>query len=397
MRDLVGQTIENRYELRRVISHSARATVFEARHRFTEQPLAIKLLSAASAKDSHERQAVMSEAKLLGEVRHPCIVQAVDAGVTKLTDGSDPTPFLVMELLDGRDVHGLLATRGKLDVAEVVGVGLAICRALAMLQRWGALHRDITPSNIIVPPTRPWERDWEAGISDAKLLGFGGMAYALIGEGPRDAGLPDIAYRAPELFEGTEPTMQSDIYALGAVLYECLTDGLPLGRTIASPHEERDEVPIHISKAIMTALAKDPAERHVGPKAFADALWEARTSIQVEPKPDLQRRQTVRAPYLTPLRLVRDGMGHLAGRCEDISKGGMLVLTSTALPQDEKLDVQFALPGTAGLVTEQAVVRWSRTGRQGACVLGLQFVAARPEVEQAIGRYVRVFGDSPRG
>ncbi len=392
---LVGETIDERYELRRVISHSARATVFEARHHATEQALAIKLLSANTAADARERQAVMSEAKVLGEVRHPCIVQVVDAGVTRMT--GNPTPFLVTEMLDGRDVHGLLATRGKLDVTEVVGIGLAICRALAMLQRWSVLHRDITPSNIMVPASRPWERDWEAGISDAKLLGFGSMAYALVGDGPRDAGLPDLAYQAPELLAGAEPNIASDLYALSVVLYECLTDSLPLGRTVPSPHEDRAEVPPHVSRAIMMGLQKDPEDRHIGPKAFADALWEARASIQVEPKPELQRREAVRAPYLTPLRLVRDGVDPLAGRCEDISHGGMLVLTSTALPQGETLDVQFALPGTAALVSERMVVRWNRTARQGACVVGLQFVEAQPEVKESIERYVRVFGESPKG
>ena len=394
---LVGKSIEGRYLLRREISKRSRTVVYEAEHVVTKRSVAIKMLHADAADDHAHRQALLSESRMLTEVRHPAIVEVLDAGMTQLSTSVDFAPFVTMELLEGRDLYGLLTSRGRFALGEAVGITLTLCRALANMHRWGVAHGDINPSNVFVPPTPPWEREWGSRDADAKLIGFGAAAQELVLGRPLRSPMNSASYLSPEQLDGDEATEQSDIYALAVVLYEILTDQLPLGRSITPAADVRDDVPRHLSTALQQALARDPRHRPKSAQAFATQLSEARATLPPDPPgPDLSRRRAARAPYLTPVRLQRDDQSTLDGRCEDISVSGMLVLTTKALQANKAVRVRFALPGTAKVVEVEAIARWNRMSRGGTCVVGLELGDVQEPVREAIERYVAVFGSEPR-
>src|SRR5450432_2962594 len=157
----VGEVIDRRYRLKREIARGGAGAVFEAEHLYTTRPVAIKLLIAEQLETTESRQRLLLEARALTVARHPGIVLGLDAGETE-----DGTPYLVMELLEGRTLEGILAVRRHISVADAVYLGMQLCDALATAHEHGILHRDIKPSNIFISRT-------DAGREVAKIFDFG--------------------------------------------------------------------------------------------------------------------------------------------------------------------------------------------------------------------------------
>jgi serine/threonine protein kinase len=123
----------------------------------------------------------------------------------------DARPFLTMEYIDGEDLASLLRRIGKLPAAKALEVARQLCAGLAAAHDKGLLHRDLKPANVMID-----------GRGQARITDFGLAAPAATGESPVDqAGT--LAYMAPERFEGKPATVQSDLYALGLILYETYT------------------------------------------------------------------------------------------------------------------------------------------------------------------------------
>jgi hypothetical protein len=109
------------------------------------------------------------------------------------------------------------------------------------------------------------------------------------------------------------------------------------------------------------------------------------------PQPDVARRRHARAPYLTPVRIVRSGERSVDGNSEDVSEGGLLVFTPWPCDNGEQVDVRFALPLSGRIVTVKATARWIRTARRSGAT-GLEFIDVPAAVRQEIGDYVRAMG-----
>ena len=396
MGELVGQTLAGRFLVQREIARSARSIVCEALHTVTKREVAVKMLAVDRAEDKQRADALLEEARLLATVRHPSVVEVLDAGMTRLGDSGIYGPFIAMELLDGRSLEGLLAARGALEIADIIPIANAMCQALDTVHRCDVLHTDITPANIFIPPTPPWNRGWNAGEPNAKLIGFSQARSAAghsIGGDGRSTKVSAAAYRSPEQILGDPASIRSDIYALGAVLYECLTDEIPARSAPIPPHEKRAEVPKHLSEAVTAAVSLDPEERPEDAQSLAESLWMPQGSVP--PRGDTpKRRGDLRAPYVTPVGLEL-GNRAVRGRCEDVSVGGMLVLTSVPLGEVPEIKVRFALPGSARFVVERAAIRWNRKGRQGLTVSGVQFLALSESSHEAITTYVTHYGRAP--
>lgn len=392
--DLVGTTLAGRYLVRRTIATSQRTSVLEAQHVVTKREVAVKLLRPEAVGDEACGKRLHAEARLLTEVRHPCVVDVLDAGMARHASGA-LLPMVVMELLDGRSLEGLMAARGALDLQDVLPIGLCMCRALDAVHRRDVVHGDVTPANIYLPPLPPHQLSWNAGEAAAKLLGFGAAA----GGGERATTTAGAAYRAPEQIAGAPPSARGDIYALAAVLYQCLVDELPRAGTTTPPSEHRSDVPRHMSDAIVAALSIDPDERPEDAHDLANSLWRMQDTApppsSLRPASDgPERRTALRAPYVTPVGLER-GKQTLRGRCEDISLGGMLVLTQSPMAEGGDIDVRFALPGRARFVVERGAIRWHKRGRQNLIVSGVEFVALTDATREAIIDYVTHFGKAP--
>ena len=216
----VGDVVGDRYELRRELGQGAGGMVFEALHRFTHRSTAVKVVSPDVPRSlvAEQNARLIREARALAAVRHPGIVEVLDGGV--LPDGS---PFIVLEMLDGRTLEGLIAARGKLSREDAVAVGLQLCDSLDALHRAGVVHRDLKPGNVFVVRDRD-------GIERLKLLDFG-IAQVKGTEQDKLTGIGALigtpAYMSPEQLLAIDVDHRADVYALGVTLFECLTGRLP--------------------------------------------------------------------------------------------------------------------------------------------------------------------------
>ena len=430
----VGSVVDRRYRLKREIARGGAGAVFEAEHLYTTRPVAIKLLIASQADTSESRLRLLLEARALTVARHPGIVLGLDAGETE-----DGTPYLVMELLEGRTLEGILAVRRRISVADAVYIGLQLCDALAAAHERDILHRDIKPSNVFISRT-------EAGREVAKIFDFGIARLPhqdqKITQQGAVLGTPE--YMAPEqLLAQDGVDARCDIYALGVSLYEALAGVVPFEgsfgevllkvatQSMPSLIARCPDVPIELEQAIATALARDPADRFATARNFAEALSRVPTgdapltsllglraampppiptrdaperspvssargkSPQFPPPlPDLPstRRRFARAPYVTPARILRANGLTLEGRSEDISVGGLLVLAPQAFEHAEQVRVHFALPITGKLLEVPATARWVKSAARGSGAVGLEFVALAPDQLAVIENYVRAMG-----
>ncbi|MEI9954699.1 MAG: serine/threonine-protein kinase [Pseudomonadota bacterium] len=443
----VGSVVDRRYRLKREIARGGAGAVFEAEHLYTSRPVAIKLLIAEQAETSESRQRLLLEARALSVARHPGIVLGLDAGETE-----DGTPYLVMELLEGRTLEGILAVRRRIGVADAVYIGMQLCDALAAAHERGILHRDIKPSNVFISRS-------ESGREVTKIFDFGiarlPQQNQKITQQGAVLGTPE--YMAPEqLLAREDVDARCDIYALGISLYEALAGTVPFegnfGEVLLKVSTEPTpsliarcpQVPAELEAAIEMALARDPADRYATARDFADALSRVPTgdalptsllglrapvprplpnknSLQrgpvppapamVPPRPSplvagpqpagavppplpaqpATRRRFARAPYVTPIRILCANGTALEGRSEDISIGGLLVLAPQAFGQEERVSVRFALPITGKLLEVPAIARWVKKAR-GTGAIGLEFAALAPDQLVVIENYVTAMG-----
>lgn len=197
-----------------LIGSGGMSQVWRAVDELLGRPVAVKTLDATLHADPELGTTIRREARAAASIAHPYVTQVYDVGEVALPDGG-AAPYLVMELLVGQNLAARLG-QGVLPWPEAVAVGASVAAALGAAHRLGVVHRDIKPANVMLT---------EAG---AKVVDFGIAAVTAgpdaDGEAPR-AGTP--AYLAPEVLTGGVGTAESDLYALGALLYTALTGTTP--------------------------------------------------------------------------------------------------------------------------------------------------------------------------
>jgi serine/threonine-protein kinase len=427
----VGATVDRRYLLKREIARGGAGAVFEAEHLYTKRSVALKLLVPEHRTAAEPRARLLREALALSAARHPGVVAALDAGETE-----DGTPYLVLELLEGRSLEGILAVRRRIGAAEVAWLGVALCDALGAAHRLGIIHRDIKPSNVFVA------RD-EQGREVVKLFDFGVARVASENNKLTQAGalLGTPEYMAPEQLLAREVDGRTDLYALGVTLYECLAGVVPfegnfgevLLKVSTEPltplRQKGVDVAPELAAAVERALSPDADARFPDALAFLNALRKAAPAtppgsllgirqgpppvaarsvaggdtfgraaasltnsrpLAVPPPLPATRRRFPRAPYVTPVRIYHGEMV-LEGRSEDVSVGGLLVLAPQAFEQAELVKVRFALPTTGQVIEIGATARWVKAARVTGAV-GLQFSSLPADAHDVIERYVTTMG-----
>jgi serine/threonine-protein kinase len=283
----MSQTLSaGRYRIERELGRGGMATVFLAHDGELERPVAVKLLAEHLASDDDFRARFVREARLAGRLSHPNIVRVYDAGE------KDGRPFIVMEYVAGRS----LADTGRLPAARVVELGVQACSGLQHAHDAGLVHRDVKPANLLVR---------EDGV--LKIADFG---IARAAESTRHTQIGTLlgtaAYLAPEQIGGDDATPSSDLYSLGAVLYELLAGRPPYSfSSLAELATKQSEgmiepvgdlapgVPREVEAAVMHALARDPQFR----PASATGLGEELSSSPAEhPTQPLPARRSVKLP-----------------------------------------------------------------------------------------------------
>jgi eukaryotic-like serine/threonine-protein kinase len=254
-------TFADRFVLERELGSGGMARVYLGRDEVLDRPVAVKVLNpvhgGTEIGDRFER-----EGRTAARLSHPNIVQVYDAGEA-MFDGRE-TSYIVMEYVSGGDLKELIDGRGRLSGAELASLGDEVCAGLAHAHEHGVIHRDIKPHNILLDEN-----------GHAKVTDFG-IARALDTTQATRTGsfLGTALYSSPEQLQGKKATPRSDVYSLGATLYQAATGAPPFsGATpleIASQHVSKDpvaprqlgaDVSEDVQALILDCLAKHPDDR----------------------------------------------------------------------------------------------------------------------------------------
>jgi hypothetical protein len=382
-----GAIVDGRYELLRDLgdeSNVGTGSRWEVRNVRTARRSLLALAVRVEEGEEHAA-AIRREQKALARITHPGAVELRDAGTTELGD-----PYVVLEPLEGRTLDGLVAARTKLVPDDACAVVLQLADVLAAAHAAGVVHRHVVPENVVVA------RDGY-GIERVRLTCWG---HATVSIG--DVTLADV---------------RVDLAALGRCAFEALTGKRPKSGEDAAGATAAG-IPAALVPVITRALASDAsafesakdlalALHEVAPRArertqLLDASPKARDVASGKPAAAVaatgaEQRRFARAPYRTPVRIEVPGIGALDGRSEDISGGGLLVVSRGSLKGGTEVTVRFALPLDGRVVSETARVTWSRATRSdetsGLCAIGVEIPSPSAETSRQIERYVSLMGD----
>lgn len=279
-----GMVIRNKYEILQEIGVGGMGIVYRGRHITFNELCAIKVLNDQIAGDKNFLQRFQTEAVVTRKLRHPNAVRVDDFDYT-----DDGRPFIVMELVDGRNLGEILQVEGPIAVKRAVRIAAQVARALGAAHKLGFVHRDIKPGNIILAID-------ERGEEIAKVLDFG-IAKLRQSAGEASSGMTMTGmvvgtplYMSPEQFMGKqagEIDGRTDIYSLGVVLYQMVTGRVPFdGDTpytlmmqhmegkVLSPTELAPglHIPPGLSQVILKAIDKSRDLRYQNADEFVAAL-----------------------------------------------------------------------------------------------------------------------------
>jgi serine/threonine protein kinase len=305
--------LDNKYQVEQLLGKGGMGEVYRATHLGTKRTVAVKVIHPQLSAHDQFVARFRREAEAAGRLRHPNVVDVTDFGIAQTTNG--PVAYLVMEYLDGCTLAEIVAEEGKLPIAWVIDILEQVCAAVEEAHRAGIIHRDLKPDNIWLEPNG--RGGYTVKVLDFGLVKLGDRDEVGRGSAPVNADLSEIGeesatlikpiamqdesltalgsvmgtpyYMSPEQCRGEHLDTRSDIYSLGVVAYRLLTGETPFS---GSPHEvielhkTAEPPPIReknrklsrkMARIVMSALAKDPAERPESATGFAAALrasWE---------------------------------------------------------------------------------------------------------------------------
>jgi tRNA A-37 threonylcarbamoyl transferase component Bud32 len=273
MTDLLGFTL-GRYRLTERLGRGGMADVYKAYQPGLDRYVAVKVMHPHLADQPEFITRFEREARAVARLRHPHIIQVFDFDV------QDEWYFMVMEYVEGshtlKELLSELSMRGEqLAWSQTVDIIAKVADALDYAHQQGMIHRDIKPSNILMPALdHPLLGDF--GI--ARLAGLSGLTATSV-----SIGTP--SYMSPEQGQGETATEQSDIYALGIVLYECLAGQPPydadtpfsvilkhINAPLPLPRSVVPDLPEEVERIVLKSLAKNPADRFASAAHMRNAL-----------------------------------------------------------------------------------------------------------------------------
>lgn len=268
-----------RYELQALIGEGGMGNVYRGLDTKTGRAIAIKVVNLPDDADLADklRLRFMREVLAVSRVGHPNVVRVHDYGFD-----DDNTPYLVMELLDGTDLGKVLrSSREPLPISYAVDMALEVCAAVRACHAAKVVHRDLKPGNVFLAKIDAGP-GWQVKVLDfgvAKSPIFGGVLTKL------GQIVGTLQYVSPEQVNGTAGP-ESDQYAIGVILYACLTKRLPFGglKDIAllkaisrgdflPPRTHRPELPEALESIVVRAMSVAPAGRFESVYALGQQLW----------------------------------------------------------------------------------------------------------------------------
>jgi predicted Ser/Thr protein kinase len=262
-----GTILDDRYRIIGLLGRGGMGEVYRADDLKLGQPVALKFLPPAFAKDSVRRERFFAEVRITRQLSHPNICRVYDIGEV------DGRHFLSMEYIDGEDLASLMKRIGHLSNEKALDIARQLVAGLTVAHERGVLHRDLKPANIMLD-----------GHGRVRITDFG-LAIAVGDESHAEeiAGTP--AYMAPEQLTGKGATVRSDIYSLGLILYEIYTGKKAFNaKTLAelreqketqtprAPSEIREGIDLVVERVIQRCMEKDPNSRPTSAAQLAQAL-----------------------------------------------------------------------------------------------------------------------------
>ncbi len=253
----IGHVLAGRYEIQQLVGVGAMGTVYRAHDRDLTEMVAVKVLRPELLSDRTLLERFKAEVRLARRISHPAVVRTHDLGE------SGGMYYLTMEYVEGLTARELLDSRGRLAAPAVIALAAQLARALEAAHAQGVIHRDIKPQNLLL--------DSQGAL---KVMDFGVSRLAGASAGSGEAGLligtPD--YMAPEQLLGQDIDERADLYAVGVVLFECLTGELPfraeslMARIVKALNEDpppllTEGVPVALAALVARLLARSRDDR----------------------------------------------------------------------------------------------------------------------------------------
>ena len=290
MRDLVGDTLSNRYRLVARVAGGGMGEVYRGHDLLLDRSVAVKVLQPGLASDPELVARFKNEARSAARLTHPNVVAVYDWGAE-----DEQTYYMVMEYVSGTDLRDVLVTRGSVDVEQAVEIVAGVCDALSAAHAGGLVHRDVKPENVLI-----------ARSGTVKVADFGIAAVADAERTSPGGSIPGtLRYLAPEQAAGREATTASDLWAAGALLSELITGAPPLQGAGADLIRRRATeapvppsmliagVPKRVDEVVIRACALDPSARFASASEMGAALRRAAAEMpEARPLGDLLEEVT---------------------------------------------------------------------------------------------------------
>ncbi|HLL70002.1 MAG TPA: serine/threonine-protein kinase [Pyrinomonadaceae bacterium] len=289
---LAGHVLDEKYRLDRRLGEGGMGTVYHATHLLIDRPVAVKVLHPRFVEDEAAQERFRREARAAGRLRHTNAVTVTDFGRT-----SEGFVYIVMELLEGRNLREVLAFESPMESRRAVALMLQVAAAVEAAHESGVIHRDLKPANIFIvqPKNAP---------PVVKVLDFGiaKLAADTVDDSEQNAltqtgvmiGTP--RYMSPEQCDGAHLTPASDVYSLGIILYEMLAGATPFTGpsplAVALQHSSKPprrptelvaNIPPELERVVLHALEKNPLNRPPDAGAFRRELHAAAKRAGVAP------------------------------------------------------------------------------------------------------------------
>jgi serine/threonine protein kinase len=283
----VGHTIAGKYVIKDFIDKGGMGEVYLAVNPALEQRVAVKFLKRKFISDEAIAARFINEARSYARVSHPNAVTLLEYG-----QHDDGALYIITEFIDGESLTKTLKRHGPLPFDKVISIGKQLCEVLAKSHSVGVIHRDLKPDNVmLVPGAR--------GRYSVKVLDFGIAKITDATDAPQTQtgaifGTPE--FMSPEQSRGDGATTQSDLYALGILMFYALTGKLPFSgkNKFAILHKHindapprptevnpRVEVPAPLEALILKCLNKEPEQRYADAEDLYEALEEVRDTVGI--------------------------------------------------------------------------------------------------------------------
>lgn len=268
-----------RFEMRQELGEGAMGTVHLAYDTFFQRDVAIKRIRSKLFDDpehgSLHRKMWLNEARLVGKLKHPFIVEVFEAG------NAEDFEYLVMEYVAGTTLNQFTPFDKLLPLDRLIDILYKVCNALDFANKTGVLHRDIKPANVLL------------GENNTVKLSDFGAAFYMGSQFTQVFDVGTLAFMPPEHFRQRQPTLQSDIYAVGVMAYQLLTGALPfssrshegliyqkLNEDAVPLERRRQDIPQALRFAVHRAMHRDIEVRYDSWKAFCDDLAAALPHVE---------------------------------------------------------------------------------------------------------------------